>query len=108
VTENEAVIVLHNSMIDRTADNNWQAKSLPETAKWLPCPVNFIVRKFMEVGEMGTVFQCCQQGKDVAKTLGVINCEPTEKLAMRWLETNGGGIYRNILHNFQFYVYPKV
>ena len=34
----------------------------------------------------------------------VVNCEKTEKLAILWLEKNGGGIYRNVLHCFEFKV----
>ena len=55
---------------------------------------------------MSTVYQCCKQGKDVNKTLTVIHCADTEREAIEWLEKNDGGIYRNILHNFQFYVAP--
>jgi len=56
---------------------------------------------------MATIYKCCKQGKDVNKTLQVIHEAATEELAIEWLEKNGGGIYKNILHNFQFYVEPK-
>jgi len=55
---------------------------------------------------METVYQCCRQGKDVNKILQPIHCEPTQADAIKWLEANGGGIYRNILHNIQFYISP--
>ena len=29
---------------------------------------------------------------------------PTQTETIKWLEENGGGIYRNILHNVEFYV----
>jgi hypothetical protein len=53
---------------------------------------------------MDTIYQCCKQGKDVNETPQKVHCEPTQALAIEWLKKNGGGIYRNILHNFQFYV----
>ena len=56
---------------------------------------------------MGTIYQCCIQMKDVNKTPQEVHCEPTEALAIEWLQENGGGIYRNALHNFRFYVEPK-
>ena len=56
---------------------------------------------------MSTIYTCCKEGKDVNKTLKVVHYASTEELAMKWLENNGGGIYRNILHNFQLYVSPK-
>jgi hypothetical protein len=56
---------------------------------------------------MKTIYQCCRIGKDVNKTLEPIHCEPTGELAVLWLENNGGGVYRNILHNFQYPVLAK-
>ena len=53
-----------------------------------------------------TIYHCCQQGKDVNKTLSVVHYADTEALAIKWLEQHGGGIYRNSLHNFQFRVDP--
>lgn len=31
----------------------------------------------------------------------------TEALTIIWLEENGGGTYRNILHNFEYEIEPK-
>jgi hypothetical protein len=56
---------------------------------------------------MSTIYECCKQGKDVNKTQQEVHCEPTEALAIEWLEKNGGGIYKNVLHNFEFYVAPN-
>ena len=53
---------------------------------------------------MTTIYECCKQDNDVNKTLLLIHNAKTEKEAINWLEQNGGGIYRNILHGFQFYV----
>ncbi len=55
---------------------------------------------------MGTIYQCCRKGKDVENTPLPVHCEPTQVEAIKWLEENGGGIYRNILHNIQFTVNP--
>jgi len=56
---------------------------------------------------MDTIYQCCKQGKDVNETPQKVHCEPTQALAIEWLKKNGGGIYRNVLHNFQYYVGPE-
>ncbi len=34
-------------------------------------------------------------------------CGDTEEETIEWLEKNGGGMYRNIIHNFQFEVKPE-
>jgi len=57
---------------------------------------------------MSTIYHCCKKGKDVNKTLSIIHEAATEKEAIAWLEQKGGGVYRNILHNFSFYVEPKL
>ena len=47
------------------------------------------------------IYQAIKEDKrftPVKKT--VIKEFPTEKETISWLEKNGGGIYRNILHNF--------
>ena len=54
--------------------------------------------------DMETIYQCLQVKND---HMQVVNCEKTEKLAISWLEKNGGGIYRNVLHNFEFNVKAK-
>jgi len=51
-----------------------------------------------------TIYQCCKCGKDVNKTLSVVHCADTEAEALKWLEDNGGGVYRNILHRIKFEV----
>lgn len=56
--------------------------------------------------DFNTVYQCHQKGKDVNKTPFFLHCEETEAKAIRWLSENGGGIYRNILHNFDMEVMP--
>ena len=56
---------------------------------------------------MATIYKCCKQGKDVNKTLIVVYEAKTEIEAIEWLENNGGGVYKNTLHNFQFYVEGK-
>lgn len=58
--------------------------------------------------EASTVFQCCQRGKDVNKTLSIVHCAQSERLAIDWLQRHGGGVYRNTLHNFQTNVEERV
>ena len=57
---------------------------------------------------MSTIYECYKNGKDVNKSLQLVHHAQTEALAIEWLEKNGGGNYKNVLHNFQFYVTPKV
>jgi len=56
---------------------------------------------------MKTIYQCCQKGKDVNKTLSVVKYAKTEEEAIEYLENNGGGIYHNTLHNFKMEVESK-
>jgi hypothetical protein len=37
----------------------------------------------------------------------IVHEASTQSEALSWLENNGGGIYRNILHNFDCIVKPK-
>ena len=53
---------------------------------------------------METIYQCLQVKNG---HMQVVNCEKTEKLAISWLKKNGGGVYKNILHNFKFNVKAK-
>ena len=53
------------------------------------------------------IFKCIQVDTRCTPPLKVIvHEEPTELLAISWLEINGGGIYRNTLHNFDCDVSP--
>lgn len=54
-----------------------------------------------------TIYQCCKCGNDVNKALQPVHYAKTEKEAIQWLEKNGGGVYKNLLHNFQFHVHSK-
>lgn len=50
---------------------------------------------------MSTVYQCLKQDDRYTPPIRRIVFEAaTEQKAIDWLESNGGGIYRNILHNF--------
>ena len=51
-----------------------------------------------------TVHECCVMGKDVNRSLSVVHYANSSSDAMSWLENNGGGVYKNVLHNYQFYV----
>jgi hypothetical protein len=54
---------------------------------------------------MSTVFQCLKPDYRYIPTLKRLVYEaPTETAAIQWLEQNGGGIYRNLLHNFDMKV----
>jgi len=55
---------------------------------------------------MGTIYQCLKRGPDVNKSLILKHEADTQKEAVEWLEKNGGGVYRNILHNLQYEVKP--
>jgi len=54
-----------------------------------------------------TTYECCTEGKDVNRTLSVIHYANSSSEALLWLENNGGGVYRNTLHNYQFHVKPE-
>ena len=47
-----------------------------------------------------TIFQC-------VKNNCIIHEAATERDAIEWLENNGGGIYRNILHKFEYRVISR-
>lgn len=50
---------------------------------------------------MGTIYHCLQIDSRSIPPQRILRHEAkTEADAMRWLEENGGGTYRNILHNF--------
>ena len=51
-----------------------------------------------------TVFECHKEAKDVNKSLRLVHYAETETQAIAWLEKNGGGVYRNTLHNFSMEV----
>lgn len=47
------------------------------------------------------VCQCLQRDtRYTPALLTVVHEAPTEREAIAWLERNGGGVYRNLLHNF--------
>lgn len=50
---------------------------------------------------MNTIFQCIKPDSRYTPPLKrVVHEASTEREAMDWLERNGGGIYRNLLHLF--------
>lgn len=58
---------------------------------------------------MSTIYQCLK--RDVRYTpplMSVKHEAATEREAIAWLEQNGGGIYRNLLHSFDCEVRVKV
>ena len=47
------------------------------------------------------IYQCLQKDERFTPPIFRTVCEkPTEKEAIEYLENNGGGIYRNLLHQF--------
>jgi len=54
-----------------------------------------------------TIHECCKPYKDVNKTTSIVHYAQTTKEAIEWLESNGGGIYKNTLHKYQFDVAAK-
>lgn len=54
-----------------------------------------------------TIYHCCKRIKGVPEYLDIVHYANTEAEAIKWLENNGGGIYKNDLHNFQFEVKAK-
>ena len=50
---------------------------------------------------METIYQCLQVKNG---HMQVVREEKSQALAISWLEKNGGGIYRNVLHCFEFKV----
>lgn len=50
---------------------------------------------------MTTIYQCIKRDERYTPPqTNIVHYAETEKEAMDWLEENGGGIYRNVLHNF--------
>jgi hypothetical protein len=57
---------------------------------------------------MSTIYECVKPDKRYTPTvMNTIHYAATQKEAIEWLENNGGGIYRNKLHNFQYEVKPN-
>ena len=56
---------------------------------------------------METLYECLKEGKDVNQTTSVVHFAESHNDAVTWLENNGGGVYRNALHRFQFRVSAK-
>ena len=52
---------------------------------------------------MKTIYQCYALGND-GKHLSAVHHERTEWKALVWLSQNGGGVYKNNLHNFKMTV----
>ena len=46
---------------------------------------------------MKTVYECIQRGI-------IVHYAASDQTAIEWLENNGGGIFKNTLHNFQINV----
>lgn len=54
---------------------------------------------------MSTVYQCIKPDtRYIPTTMTVVYEATTQKEAVERLENNGGGIYRNTLHGFKYYV----
>lgn len=51
-----------------------------------------------------TVYQCCKRCNDVNGSPIPAHYADTETEAIEWLKRNGGGVYRNLLHQFQMEV----
>ena len=48
---------------------------------------------------MGTVYQCIKpDSRYIPKRMAVVHEADTQLEAIEWLENNGGGVYRNLLH----------
>lgn len=57
---------------------------------------------------MGTIYHCLKKDNRYSPPcLTLVYEAPTERDAIEWLEKNGGGVYKNILHNLSFVVLPK-
>lgn len=55
--------------------------------------------------KMSTVYQCIKSdARYIPTRMTVVYEAETQKEAIEWLENNGGGIYRNTLHGFQYNV----
>ena len=67
-----------------------------------------IVRRFRRKN-MGTIYQCLKRDDRYTPPLmSVMHEASSEREAIAWLEKNGGGIYRNLLHGFDCEVRVKV
>ena len=54
-----------------------------------------------------TIYHCIKADERYAPTkYELVHQAETERDAIIYLEENGGGIYRNVLHNFSYYVQP--
>lgn len=54
---------------------------------------------------MGTIYQCLQIDNRYSPPIKKVVFEAASEVgAIDWLEQNGGGVYKNILHNFEFTV----
>ena len=57
---------------------------------------------------MNTIYECLQNKPGyIPEQWELVYNASTEKEAIEWLELNGGGIYRNILHQFNCKVLAK-
>lgn len=52
-----------------------------------------------------TIYQAYKVDKRyIPSKYTLVYCGQTEKDVIEWLENNGGGVYRNVLHRFEYYV----
>ena len=57
---------------------------------------------------MDTIYQCIKPDTRYKPTvMNVVHEAKTGAEAIEWLENNGGGVYRNLLHHFDMAVAPK-
>ena len=57
---------------------------------------------------MDTIYQCIKPDTRYKPTvMVVVHKARTAAEAIEWLENNGEGVYRNLLHNFDMTVAPK-
>jgi len=57
---------------------------------------------------MGTIYQCLKRdNRYTPPMMTVVHEAKSSSEAVRWLENNGGGIFRNLLHNFDCSVAAK-
>lgn len=51
------------------------------------------------------IYQCIKRDEKCVPPRNIIACEkPTQREAIKWLEENGGGVFRDILSNVEFRV----
>ena len=65
------------------------------------------IPKHVRQGPKKTVYECHKELKDVNKTTRLVHYADTQAQAVEWLEKNGGGVYKNTLHNFSMTVRPE-